>query len=46
MLFNTITAPQKSFVFVPDTGHEPSTTALQIIFKVLIEQVKPLTVNK
>ena len=44
--FDAIKAPKKKFVVVPGTGHEPSATELEAIFKVLTEQVRPLAVNR
>ena len=44
--FDAIKAPKKKFVVVSGTGHEPSATELEAIFKVLTEQVRPLAVNR
>jgi len=40
--FDSIKAPRKQFYLVPGTGHEYSSTQLDLIRKVLIEQVRPL----
>ena len=40
--FDRIKAPRKQFYLVPGTGHEYSSTELDLILKVLIEQVRPL----
>ena len=39
--FDSIKAPHKRFYLVPGTGHEPSATSLDLMMKVLIEQVRP-----
>jgi pimeloyl-ACP methyl ester carboxylesterase len=41
---DSIEAPEKEFYLVPGTGHEDSATSLALTLKVLIEQVRPLTV--
>jgi pimeloyl-ACP methyl ester carboxylesterase len=41
--FDTIKAPRKQFYLVPGTGHEDSATELDMTLKVLVEQVRPLT---
>jgi pimeloyl-ACP methyl ester carboxylesterase len=43
--FDSIKAPRKQFYLVPGTGHEPSATELDMILKVLTEQVKPLALD-
>jgi pimeloyl-ACP methyl ester carboxylesterase len=43
MYFNSIKAPHKQFYLAPGSGHEPTATSLALIHKVLIEQVRPLT---
>jgi pimeloyl-ACP methyl ester carboxylesterase len=44
--FDSIRAPRKQFYFVPGTGHEPSATQLDLTLKVLVEQVRPLTLDR
>ena len=44
--FDAITAPRKQFVFVPGTGHEPSVTEVETMYKVLTEQVRPLAMGR
>lgn len=41
--FDSIRAPGKQFYLAPGTGHEDSATSLALTLKVLIEQVRPLT---
>jgi pimeloyl-ACP methyl ester carboxylesterase len=41
--FDSIQTPGKQFYLVPGTGHEDSATSLALTLKVLIEQVRPLT---
>ena len=41
-----IKAPRKKFYLVPGTGHEPSATELDVIWEVLREQVRPMTVGQ
>jgi pimeloyl-ACP methyl ester carboxylesterase len=41
--FDSIKAAEKQFYLVPGTGHEDSATSLALTLKVLIEQVRPLT---
>jgi pimeloyl-ACP methyl ester carboxylesterase len=43
--FDSIKAPEKQFYLVPGTGHEDSATSLALTLKVLIEQVRPLTLT-
>lgn len=43
--FDSIKAPRKQFYLVPGTGHEPSATELDMMLKVLVEQVRPLAVE-
>jgi pimeloyl-ACP methyl ester carboxylesterase len=43
--FDSIKAPRKQFYLVPGTGHEPSATQLNLTFKVLIEQVRPMALG-
>jgi pimeloyl-ACP methyl ester carboxylesterase len=43
--FDSIKAPRKQFYLVPGTGHEPSATELDMMLKVLTEQVKPLALD-
>ena len=38
----SISAPQKGFYVVPGNGHEPSQAMIDLMQKVLLEQVKPL----
>jgi pimeloyl-ACP methyl ester carboxylesterase len=44
--FDSIHAPRKQFYLVPGTGHEPSVPQLNLILKVLVEQVRPLALNR
>jgi pimeloyl-ACP methyl ester carboxylesterase len=44
--FDSIKAPRKQFYLVPGTGHEPSAAQLDLTRKVLIEQVRPLTLDR
>ena len=41
--FDSIHAPRKQFYLAPGTGHEESAASLQMILKVLDEEVRPLT---
>jgi pimeloyl-ACP methyl ester carboxylesterase len=43
--FDSIKAPRKQFYLVRGTGHEPSAAELELIRKVLIEQVRPLALD-
>jgi len=44
--FDSIKAPRKQFCLVPGTGHEPSATELDMTLKVLVEQVRPLILDR
>jgi len=44
--FDSIKAPLKHFYLVPGTGHEPSATELDLTLKVLVEQVRPLALDR
>jgi pimeloyl-ACP methyl ester carboxylesterase len=44
--FDSIKAPRKQFYLVPGTGHEPSATELDMTLKVLVEQVRPLALER
>jgi pimeloyl-ACP methyl ester carboxylesterase len=44
--FDGIIAPLKRYYTVSDTGHEPSPALLELTRKVLMEQVRPLTVDR
>jgi pimeloyl-ACP methyl ester carboxylesterase len=44
--FDSIKAPRKQFYLVPGTGHEPSAPQLDLTLKVLVEQVRPLTLDR
>jgi pimeloyl-ACP methyl ester carboxylesterase len=44
--FDTIKAPRKQFYLVPRTGHEDSATELDMMLKVLVEQVRPLALYR
>jgi len=43
--FDSIKAPRKQFYLVPGTGHGLSATELNMTLKVLVEQVRPLTLD-
>jgi pimeloyl-ACP methyl ester carboxylesterase len=43
--FDSINAPRKQFYLVPGSGHEDSATSLALTLKVLLEQVRPLTLT-
>jgi pimeloyl-ACP methyl ester carboxylesterase len=44
--FESIKAPRKQFYLVPGTGHEDSATELDVALKVLVEQVRPLAMDR
>jgi pimeloyl-ACP methyl ester carboxylesterase len=44
--FDNIKAPRKQFYLVSGTGHEPSATQLDMTLKVLVEQVRPLVLDR
>jgi len=44
--FDSIKAPRKQFLLVPGTGHEPSAPQLNLTLKVLIEQIRPLALDR
>jgi pimeloyl-ACP methyl ester carboxylesterase len=44
--FDSIEAPRKQFYLVPGTGHEPSAPEMDLTRKVLIEQVRPLALDR
>jgi len=44
--FDSIKAPRKQFYLVPGTGHAPSTAELEMMRKVLVEQVRPLALEQ
>lgn len=44
--FESIKAPRKQFYLVPGTGHDSSATELDMTLKVLVEQVRPLTLER
>lgn len=44
--FDSIKAPRKQFYLVPGTGHAPSATELDLTLKVLLEQVRPLAIDR
>ena len=44
--FDSIKAPRKQFYLVPGTGHEASLPELNLMLKVLVEQVRPLALNR
>ncbi len=44
--FDSIKAPRKQFYLVSGTGHEPSAAQLEVTLKVLVEQVRPLTLDR
>ena len=43
--FDTIKAPRKEFYLVPGTGHEMSLASLALLRRVLLEEIKPLTIH-
>jgi pimeloyl-ACP methyl ester carboxylesterase len=43
--FGSIKAPRKQFYLIPGTGHEESATSWAVTLRVLIEQVRPLTLT-
>ena len=44
--FDSIKAPRKEFYLVPGTGHGTSATELDMTLKVLVEQVRPLVLER
>jgi len=40
---DSIKAPRKQFILAPGTGHEPSIVSLNLMRKLLVEQVRPMT---
>lgn len=44
--FDSIKAPRKRFYLVPGTGHEASLPELNLMVKVLVEQVRPLALSR
>jgi len=44
--FDSIKAPRKQFYWVPGTGHAPSATELDLTLKVLVEEVRPLALER
>ncbi len=44
--FDSIKAPRKQFYLVAGTGHGMSSTELDIMLKVLTDQVRPLAVER
>jgi len=44
--FDSIKAPRKQFYLVPGSGHESSATQLDLTLKVLVEQVRPLALDR
>jgi pimeloyl-ACP methyl ester carboxylesterase len=44
--FDSIKAPRKKFYLVPGTGHEDSAASLDVVLKVLLEQVRPLALSR
>jgi pimeloyl-ACP methyl ester carboxylesterase len=44
--FDSLKAPRKQFYLVPGTGHEPSATELDMTLKVLVDQVRPLALDR
>jgi pimeloyl-ACP methyl ester carboxylesterase len=43
--FDSITAPRKQYFLVPGAGHEPSIASIELAHKVLVDDVRPLTVG-
>ncbi|MCY7355725.1 MAG: alpha/beta hydrolase [Lysobacter sp.] len=41
--FDNIVAPQKVYVLLADTGHDPNAAMLEAQYKILKEQIAPLT---
>jgi pimeloyl-ACP methyl ester carboxylesterase len=44
--FDSIKAPRKQFFSVPGVGHEPSVASIALARKILIEQVRPITLDR
>jgi pimeloyl-ACP methyl ester carboxylesterase len=44
--FDSIKAPRKRFYMVPGTGHEQTATSLALTRKILLEQIRPLTLKR
>ena len=44
--FDSIDAPRKYFYLVPGTGHEPSAPLLDLMHKVLLEDVRPTVIEQ
>ena len=44
--FDSIKAPRKQFFLVPGTGHQPSAPQLNLALKILVEQIRPLAVDR
>ncbi len=44
--FDSINAPREQFYLVPGTGHEPSQAELDMTRKLLVEQVRPLAIDR
>jgi pimeloyl-ACP methyl ester carboxylesterase len=44
--FDSIKAPRKQFVVAPGTGHEPSIVSLNLMHKLLAEQVRPMALAR
>jgi pimeloyl-ACP methyl ester carboxylesterase len=44
--FDSIKAPRKQFYLVPGTGHELSAAERDMTLKVLVEQVRPLALDR
>jgi pimeloyl-ACP methyl ester carboxylesterase len=44
--FDSLKVPSKQFYLVPGTGHNPSVAELDKTLKVLVEQVRPLSVDR
>lgn len=40
--FDSIRAPRKQFFLVPGAGHQPNVPMLDVVHKILLEQVRPL----
>jgi hypothetical protein len=40
--FDSIRAPQKEFLLVPQSGHDPNEALMGVQYKVMLERIRPL----